>query len=153
VDDARSELSRRTRLLERWSESRLKASPFGIFLRPESGSRPDSPFPSWEYRPATMPDLRLQIASDTGLDEPMWCYQEQGRSSAETPHPAGFREVTRVHLVSPPLRETSVTQTMSNQKVITLATGAEHLLELQFDGAGKGWEVDFRPQLPLVFRW
>jgi Glyoxalase-like domain len=159
--EAQSEGTSRTRLLERCSAAGLGASPFGIILRPESESPTACPFESWEYRPKAMPDLALQIAADTGLEEPMWCYMKGGRAPAQAlperhqplEHPAGFREITGVHIVCPALRESSVTRAMSEQKVITLETGAEHLLVLQFDGGQKGSQADFRPDLPLVFQW
>jgi hypothetical protein len=67
-------------------------------------------------------------------------------------HPAGLSEIAGVQLVCPPLGDASVTRMMANQKVITLETGAEHLLELQFRGGPEGGQIDFRPDLPLVFR-
>jgi len=152
--EAQSEQTRATRLWERWSAAGRDASPFGIILRPESGSPNACPFPAWEYRPKTMPDLVLEIASGTGLDEPMWCYMEGGREMRQpTEHPAGLREITRVRLVCPPLSETSVTRAMASKKAIALETGPEHLLELEFDGERQGLRRDFHPDLPLVFRW
>jgi hypothetical protein len=158
---AQGEQTRGTRLWERWSAPGRDVSPFGIILRPESGSRNACPFRAWEYRPNTMPDLVLQIAADAGLDEPMWCYMENGRPPAEWPmerrqpmeHPSGLREITGVRLFRPPVSEASVTRAMANQRVIALQTGAESLLELQFDNQQQGGRADFRPDLPLVFRW
>jgi len=51
-----------------------------------------------------MPGLELEIAADTGLTEPMWCYMKKGRAPAAWPpqtlqpldHTAGFREIARV---------------------------------------------------------
>jgi Glyoxalase-like domain len=164
VDDtaaAQSEQTRRTNLWDRWSTASRGASPFGIILRSGSSPAEACPFPSWEYRPKTMPDLSLQIASAAGLDEPMWCYMPTGRAPSEAPperrqplvHPAGFREITGVHLVCPPPPSESVTRDMADRKAITLEIGAEHLLDLRFDGGHKGSQADFRPDLPLVFRW
>src|SRR6266849_3861464 len=76
---ARSDQTRRTKLWERCSEAGTGTSPFGIILRPAPGTPKQCPFPSWEYRPASMPDLALHIASKTALEEPMWCYMEGGR--------------------------------------------------------------------------
>jgi len=157
--EARSEQTRPTKLWERWSTAALGASPFGIILGPEPGSQYTCPFAWWDYRPKTMPDLELQIAAGTGLEEPMWCYMERGRVPAEAPadrrqpleHPAGVRDITGVGLVCPPFRERSVTRAMADKKVIGLEFGAEHLLELQFDGGQES--TDFRPDLPLVLRW
>jgi hypothetical protein len=163
--EARSEQTRRTKLWERWSEARSKVeratSPFGIVLRPAPGTREACPFPSWEYRPASMPDLELHVAEDTGPEEPMWCYMEAGRSPAEAPadrrqpldHPSGLREVSGVGIVGPRLKETSVTAAMARIGVIGWNAGREHLLEVSFDGALQANRMDFRPDLPLVFHW
>jgi len=118
--EARSEQTRATRLWERWSTPAPEASPFGIILRPGP-----CPFPSWDYRPKTMPDLALRIAKDTGLDEPMWCYMEDSRTPANAD-----RRITRVRIHCPPLKENSVTKAMARNHLITLETSTEHLLVL-----------------------
>jgi hypothetical protein len=151
---AQSEQTRRTKLWERWSAAGRGASPFGIILRSGSSPAEACPFPSWDYRPKTMPGLSLQIAAGTGLEEPMWCYMEaplERRQPLE--HPSGFREMTGVHLICPTLPPTSVTRAMADQKVITLETGAEDLLELQFGGGQEGRKTDFRPDIPLILHW
>jgi hypothetical protein len=149
------------RLWERWSAAGRAASPFGIIVRPQPESEKACPFDAWDYRPPTMPDLQLRIAAATGIEEPMWCYIETGRKPIEAPperrqpleHPAGLREVTRVHLVCPPLPEASVTAAMARAGVIGLESGAGHLVELHFDGALQGKREDLQPDLPLVLRW
>jgi hypothetical protein len=158
---AQSEQTRHTKLFERWSAAGRGASPFGIILRSESWPPDACPFQFWEYRPKTMPDLVLQIASGAGLEEPMWCYMEGVRALPEAPlerrqpleHTAGFRDITGVHIVCAPLAATSVTQAMADKKVITLEADEEPLLQLQFDGGQEGSRKDFRPHLPLVLRW
>jgi glyoxalase-like protein len=159
--DARSEQTRRTRLWERWREAGCAASPFGIVLRPAPGMETACPFHSWEYRPASMPDLALHIAEDAGIEEPMWCYLEASRAPADAPperlhpmeHASGFREVTGVRVVCPSLAESSVTRRMARAGVIDACAGSEHLLELHFDHGDQGKSMDFRGDLPLIFRW
>jgi hypothetical protein len=159
--EAQSEQTRRTNLFERWSAAGLGVSPFGIILRPRSGTPDACPFSSWQYRPKTMPGLDLQIATDAELTEPMWCYMESGRPPSASPserrqpleHRAGLREITGVQLVCPPLAANSVTRAMADRNLLALETGSEHLLELQFDGALKRTRIDFRPDLPLILRW
>ncbi len=159
LEEAGSEQTRATRLWERWSESGHEASPFGIVLRPESPSGNGCPFPSFEYRPETMPGFSIRIADGTGIEEPMWCYMDGGRPYGEAPperrqpmdHPAGFREITGVRLSCPGLPKTSVTRAMARENAITLGTGPEHLLQLEFDGGQRGGRADFRPDLPLIF--
>jgi hypothetical protein len=158
--EARSEQTRVTKLWERFSTVGQNASPFGVILRPAPGTDPVCPWRSWNYRPQTMSGLELEIAADTGLTEPMWCYTKSGRAPAEWPperlqpldHPTGFREITRVLIGCPEAKEGSVTNTMSRHGVIALQTEVEHLLELQFDGGCRAMTLDFRPALPLIFR-
>jgi hypothetical protein len=156
--ESRSEQTYATKLWERFAPGPT-ASPFGVILRPAPGYEPVCPWPSWSYRPPAMPGLELEIAADTDLDEPMWCFMKTGRAPAEWPerlqpldHPAGFREITRLLINCPDVKETSVTRAMANNGVIALQTGVEHLLELQFDGGLRGTSQDFRPALPLILR-
>jgi hypothetical protein len=156
--DARNEQTRRTKLWERFSAGRT-ASPFGVFLRPAPGTEPVCPWPAWSYRPQTMPGLELEIAADTELAEPMWCYMKSGRAPSDwspeklqpLDHPAGLREISSVRIGCPDAKEGSVTSTMARKGVIALQNGAEHLLELHFDGGCRATTLDFRPALPLIF--
>ena len=158
VSEVQSDQTCRTRLWEHWSGA---ASPFGIILRPAPGIPAACPFPSWKYEPASIPGFSLHIAEGPELEEPMWCYMESGRAPAEWPadrrqpleHPCGFRDVTGVRIVAPELEEGSLTLAMARAGVITSNTGPERLLELVFDGNNAGESMDFRPDLPLVFRW
>jgi len=161
VVEARSDQTRRTMLWERWSEAGRATSPFGIILRPPPETQEVCPFPSWQYRPASMPDLKLHIADGIGPEEPMWCYMETGRAPKDAPperrqpleHPSGLREMTNVRIVSPLLEETSLTNAMTLAGVIGSNNGPAHLLELQFDGGRQAKSMDFRPDLPLIFNW
>jgi len=103
-DAAEARASAATLLWERWSGASTTVSPFGIILRPAPTATIECPFLSWQYRPPAMPDLVLEIAADTGLGEPMWCFNVCGRAPAEFPaerhqpleHPAGFCEITGI---------------------------------------------------------
>jgi len=159
--EAQSDQTRRTMLWERWSEAGRATSPFGIILRPAPEMPKVCPFPCWQYTPASMPDLKLDIADGIGPDEPMWCYMETGRAPKDAPperlqpmeHPLGLREITGVRIVSPSLQETSITNAMTRAGVISSKIGPEHLLELKFDGGRQEERMDFRPDLPLAFSW
>jgi hypothetical protein len=58
-----------------------------------------------------------------------------------------------VHIVCPRIEEGSVTLAMTHAGVISSDAGSEHLLELEFDGNRQAKRADFRPDLPLVFKW
>jgi hypothetical protein len=157
-DETREHSDPRLQLRNRWAPT---ASPFGIILRPEAGTAIECPFPAWEYRPVTMPDLALRVADGTGLDEPMWCYMANGRAPVDAPperrqpidHPCGVVAITGVGLICPPLAGGSITAKMAREAVISLEPGTSHLMELEFDGGSSGSRMDLRPDLPLVLRW
>jgi hypothetical protein len=144
-----------TALWRRFTSDRV--SPFGIILRP--GRETTCPWPSWTYRPETMPGLELEIATNAHLTEPMWCYMKAGKPPVEWPlerrqpleHPAGFREITEVIIHCPEVKADSVAAAMAAAGVITLRTGMADCLEIQIDGGIKQKSLDFRPALPVVF--
>ena len=72
--EAQSQSARRTLLWQRWSSRAGNASPFGICLRPVDSQDTKAPFPSWEYRPAYLPDPLFMNIGEAGVDEPMWVY-------------------------------------------------------------------------------
>jgi hypothetical protein len=157
ASDIRSEQTGPTMLWERWSSP--GSSPFGIILGQQTGYSNVCPFPAWDYRPQTMADLKVKIASGTALEEPMWCYIERARAPVEAPverqqpleHAAGTVVLTGVRLACPALDERSVTRAMADAALIEQRAGAQHLLELQFDHGQMS--ADFRPDLPLVIRY
>jgi hypothetical protein len=161
--EADSEPIRPTLLGPRWSGRRTGASPFGVCLRP---TRPDAegvPFPSWEYRPPYLPaPLALHVGEGAPLAEPMWVCIPFGRRPDDPDRPrhqplehsVGFREVTGVRLTGPGFADPSaVARAVALTGAVVLAEGPEHLLEVTFDGGGRTEGKDFRPGLPLVFRW
>ena len=147
--EAQSDETRRTLLWERWSAG-SSASPFGIILRPSAADE-SCPFEAWRYAPSAMPGLVLEIASSCGIDEPMWCYLNAGRSPKGVGHAAGLHELTGIRLCGPLPAMDSVTAAMARRGVVSLAAAEERWLELEWDGRPRGERTDFRPALPLVF--
>ena len=143
--EARGEQTRATRLADRFS-GLPKACPFGVVLKPAPGTDAACPWPSWTYRPSTMPGLELEIAEDTSLAEPMWCFMKVAgpRRAQPMEHPAGLREITGIRITGPS------TRTIVSGGLIELQTGEEYLLELEFDRAAQCRQRDFRPALPLI---
>jgi hypothetical protein len=163
VEDAAEAFANPVGLGERWSAvmaATRNASPFGMILRPKmDGDLPAAPFPHWEYRPETMPGLRLWIASETSIEEPMWCVLpiRSGGSGAvpqrSTEHPAGMRELTSVRLHSP-AHFTLDPRAFAGEVIDwqESATG-RHWIELEFDSGASGRVADLRPELPVLLRW
>jgi hypothetical protein len=153
--EVQSELVRPMHFWERWSGRRSGASPFGVLLRPTHPDVEGVPFPCWEYRPPYLPaPMVIHVAEAVPPSEPYWGYLAFGRRPDDPQRPrhqpmehaAGFREVTRVRLTSP----SSAARAVAG---VALELGPEHLMEVTFDGGARGGHADFRPALPLVFRW
>ena len=151
-EEAQSKQTRPTRLWERWSAPAGTASPFGIILGPAADGEP-CPFPCWRYAPPTMPGLELDVANDTDLREPMWCYMNLRRPHQPIVHAAGLSDLTALRLAGPPVDRASVTTAMARQKVISLVKRDEYGMELEFDHHKHESRIDLRPALPLLFLW
>jgi hypothetical protein len=161
--EAQGEPVRPTGIGPRWAGRRTGASPFGLGLRPvEPGAR-DVAFPAWEYRPAYLPaPLAIQIARDVPLTEPFWFHLGFARRPDDPArptrqpleHPAGFSEVTGVRIAGPGLgRPSEAGQAVARSVALALSDASEHLAEVTFDGGAQDRVEDFRPVLPLRFRW
>jgi hypothetical protein len=162
--EAQQEAVRRTGLWERWSRREIgDVSPFGVCLRPGSMAHSQPPFPSWEYKPPWVDaGPGIYIAEESPLDEPLWFVlsNESGVDVLDLDrrppieHAAGLRELTRVRIVSPASGPVSSTaRRLVELGVLTMATDSQHSLQLTFDGGNSGRIHDFRPGLPLIFRW
>jgi len=155
-NQAQSESTKRTLLWDRWSTRQGNACPFGICVRPANPQDTRSPFPGWEYRPAYLPDpLSMQIG-EAGIEEPMWIHMSFMRRAQRegwfTEHPVGVREITRLALTTPTTLRSKASEKIVENGVLEVRTGAPSLLEIEFDGYRRKQQVDFRPQLPLIFQ-
>jgi hypothetical protein len=68
-------------------------------------------------------------------------------------HAMGFQEVTHLRFTIPSADSLSGAARVASAAAVALAPGPEHLLEITFDRGVRGGHADFRPALPLVFRW
>ena len=154
--EAQGQSARHTSLWERWSGREGNASPFGICLRPVDSQDSKPPFPSWEYRPAYLPDPLFMNIGEAGVEEPMWVYmsfmQRVHREQWFTEHPIGIREITGLTLTTPVPLRSPVAQRILENEILSTRTGATSLLEIEFDGSRRKERVDFRPHLPFIFQ-
>ena len=164
IDEVQAELIQATQLWERWKNRTNGACPFGLGFGSKGEYDSGAPFSTWEYRPPYLPTpLSLQIATSVGiLTEPMLFYlpsqlRPRGNSGAKhSPmmHRVALRELTRVELFGPQMDALSPEiTTVTRLGLVQLSQGPEYLAELGFDGESQGQQADFRPSLPLVFRW
>jgi hypothetical protein len=159
--EAQSATVRRTGLWERWSKRARGASPFGVGFRPAGKAPLQLPFETWDYRPPYLPEnLSIQMAANSDDARlPLVFYLAFGRRADEAQpprrqpfeHPCGLRAVTRLVVAGPHLDEVPASQ--QSPLSVQFRPASEHLLEVGFDGEPRGQSHDFRPTLPLVFRW
>jgi hypothetical protein len=142
------------------------ASPFGIILRPApfAADPVELPFATWALRPPYLPaPLKLDVAEnskDTG--EPLVFYMSFGNRADRYPperrqpleHSTGFKEITGVRITLPGAQESSAAlQATGRTGAARFIAGQSHLAEVGFDHEKHGQMKDFRPELPLIFRW
>ena len=162
-EEVRSETTSPMRLYERCMKPSHRVSPFGIGFRPTVERGEDAPFPSWDYRPAYLPDsLRIQVARDISLEEPMYFYlffaarpdAYLGERREPLQHKMPLKEVTsvRVH-INRTEKFSETADIIGKLPGLALLPSGENLLEVEFDGGTGNRIRDFRPDLPLIFRW
>ncbi|AFY99746.1 VOC family protein [Calothrix sp. PCC 6303] len=163
-EEAQSVLIYQTRLWERWSDRMNGSCPFGVCLRPAIDSSDAVAFPSWAYHPPYLPET-LSIAVGTNSDiltEPMLFQTPFGKrpdqfhpeKAQPLEHPVGFREITRIEVISPVANTPSPElKAVVDTHQVQLRSGIKYCLELGFDGEVKGQQVDFQPGLPLIMSW
>ena len=155
--EAQNEQTRRTLLWERWSGRDTGTCPFGICLRPADSRQSEPPFPAWKYRPSYLPEPLVLYVGEGGLQEPWWVYLNfVGRAQREqyfVEHPIGLSEITGVALTctEPPASETW--SLVRDAGIASLCIGLKPLLAIEFDHGRSSRVADFRPQLPLLFKF
>ncbi|MGG6240452.1 VOC family protein [Nodosilinea sp. AN01ver1] len=163
--EAQAATTQPTYLWERWAAQQPQTCPFGVCLRPSGHPAPDAlPFSTWDYRPAYLPEgLAIPVATNASvLSEPMLFYlpfaQRQdkytGAKAEPLNHAIALQAVTGVSLTLPLSAPPSTPlQAVAEAGLITIQPGQRYLIEIDFDQNSKGQHHDFRPALPLVFRW
>ncbi len=167
--EARSPPIAPAQLWERWRCRSTGYSPFGICLRPKDARRALSgrpatlPFATWEWRPPYLPPgTRIDVAAATAVREPLVFATPFGGRPDALPeerrqpiiHPKGVVEITNLHITLPRSEPMSdVVRALHRAGVVSFETGNDHLAQIEFDHGSQGQSADFRPALPLHFRW
>lgn len=141
-----SPLTAPTRLHQRLAAG-SDASPFGICFR----GADVVPFPVFDYQPGYLPSgMRITIASDAPLSEPMWFHLAGSKGLPPAPdHAAALKRITAIRCTQASVAALSSTARASG---ISFTEGKDHLLEISFDDEARGIVHDFRPALPLIFK-
>jgi len=138
----------------RWQQT--GASPFGIALR--TGDF-DMPVDTWPYEAAFLPpgkNIPIVTARNARHDPLILLIPPTLPIRTRLPqeHRGKRRRLTRV-LVSGPRVSAMPADVarLCNPEILAIRQAPEHQLELDWDGASSGEFHDFRPTLPLAFRW
>ncbi len=122
--EARNQDTERTQLWERWSGRSDCASPFGICARPAGSQNASSPFHSWKYWPAYLPDPFAMHVGEAGIEEPMWVYLDFMRRAHReqwfVEHAIGLREITGLTLTTPVPLQSDAAQRFMGSGILEL---------------------------------
>lgn len=162
-EEARSPLTERTRLFERWKGRAGETCPFGICLRPARPSIGSGlPFAAWDYSPrymAASSPIYIGTNSDR-LAEPMLFFIESASRPDGWPrtpplhHRLGVREITHLNWTRPTDTPLSPElQAVVDVGFIDVALGRVHALEICFDNESMGQSASLSPHLPLTLKW
>lgn len=151
---------------ERSEYQQTGASPFGLIFRPSQGTGDQAqlPFATWALRPPYLPEpLKLDVAENfADTAEPLLFYMSFGNRADRSPverrqpleHAVGFKEITGLRITLPGTRGSSeALQAVERIGLARFISGPSPLAEVIFDHEKHGETKDFRPGLPLMFRW
>lgn len=148
------------KLYERCLPTTEKVCPFGIAFRPTTEAE-TAPFQAWDYHPAYLPDfLKIEVADGIPLSEPMYFYlsfasrQDSNTDREPMEHKIPLQEVTSVSVyldVDDDLSETA--HILNDRGHLNIKKDKESLLVIEFDNRALNQSKDFRPHLPLIFKW
>lgn len=163
TEEVQNERTKPMRLFERCQLDSHVSSPFGIAFRPTVGNNETIPFPVWDYHPIYLPEfLKIQVADNTPLSEPMYFYlsfatrQDKVLDDNKEPmeHKVPLREVTNVKIhVNQDISLSNSANILNQLNEISIEKDKEHFIELEFDNGTLSQSKDFRPNLPLLFKW
>jgi hypothetical protein len=157
--EAQSPLTLPTRLFERWSSRRGRASPFGVVLRSAGPGPADPPFPTWPYHPSYLPPgLAIDVAVGTSLSEPEIFYirapRRPGALGGEaTSFDGAFRKWGAVSIGLPGASRSAALRAVEAAGLVSFPTAAEHVMYVDFGDAPRERTADLRPDLPIVLRY
>lgn len=152
ADEADCEPAARLRFVERLREP--DASPFGLVLRSESEIEA---FPGWRYRPGFFPSTHgfLVGANSDSLAEPLCICMPPEMPRAQAVLIAQNRDwhLTGLCLGVPVTQASAPLRVVSGCDPVTLQLDAPHRLELEFNDARAGRQLDLTAELALLVRW
>lgn len=156
---AQSALTKPSKLYERFTDKGDNISPFGFGLYPSNNLMKIKDYNSWEYRPKFLPPpLKMNVYGDS-LAEPMYYYMEFVSENSKIGqkkfnHANGFHYISAVKIFTPQAElDSDFKRDLSHYDILKFEDSQTHILEVTFDGGKSNKTHDFRPRLPIIFRW
>jgi hypothetical protein len=149
---------RPTELWERWSRRGEGVSRFGVILSGELPLGSSLPFTTQRYFPPYLPaGTSIEIAQGMSLYEPAlfwmpWLGRDRSRSNEPINHAAAVQAVSGIAVGLPNINGlSSAAGRVRDAGLMRFIEASLPVLEVHFRGPS-GMVIDFRPDLPLVFR-
>lgn len=161
-EEAISPITAPTMLYDRLTSKNVNISPFGICFRPKNSEDKNVKFPSWNYKPTYLPNnLEVNIAKNTLLSEPMWFFlsfasrPDIASQDKRQPliHPNKLSEVTSIQVTIPNSNKNFTLPDKQQLGMLKINDGTKHTLEITFDHGKQKLIHDFRPTLPMIFKY
>lgn len=155
-EEVKRPVTQPTMFWQRWNGRGMTTSPFGIIVQ---NSAEKIPFDHWHYSPDYLPEGTSFAVADNAdkLVEPMIFIMPsvlKKTGAHPLPKQPRFHSVTSIALqVPPPGSDSPILSQLHVAPNIRCIPGEQHLMEIVFDQGGQGEVKDFRPALPLIFRW
>lgn len=159
LDDIKSSTTKPAQYFERITANDNRISPFGICFRPNNNGLDFSNYKSWPYRPKFLPHPFKMDVYGSKLNDPMFCYMgfvsdESFKKRIPQRHQIGFKDITSLCILSPYADlDSELKQDLDKAEMIKFKYNDTHILEITFDGAKQNKTHDFRPLLPVIFKW
>ncbi|MBL1419848.1 MAG: hypothetical protein COC24_004990 [Alphaproteobacteria bacterium] len=159
LSDIKSPTTRPAQYFERITANDNQTSPFAICFRPGGNSLDFSNYKSWIYRPKFLPHPFKMDIYGHKLSDPMLCYMgfvsdESFKKRIPQRHQIGFKDITLLRILSPYADlDSKLKQDLNKSELVKFKHNATHTIELTFDDAKQNKTHDFRPQLPIIFKW
>ena len=145
-----------TNLRERCHYHQTGYSPFGIAFRCIEQDA-NLPFQTWTYKPPYLPpQLQIDIVRDTKPHEPLIFVIpfEKRKHTRPIDHPVGIRRVTGMQIEIPSNKTFSESvKTIDSRDIVNFQAGTANLVIIECDRGKQKKARDFRPYLPLIFRF
>lgn len=157
ANEATSPATAPTQFYERLTNRDDTISPFGFIFRPSDNGFLLQDYKTIIYKPRLLPKSLNMTILQAPLRDPMYFYFDFLTPSSRatytsTRHDIGFEKMTSVKIQQPNL-DTQITQDIDNHNIVKFEKHDKHLLEITFDDGAQGKAHDFRPEIPLIFKW